>query len=337
MANSPHVSSRLLIFAHIRSHLFTWLEVVYCGVVLKNKVSLNQDRIRNKMAVSLNEDLKQHFNTKVLKIPLETRTTCPTRDGTKGARGCFYCSSEGSFYGKRFTSITEQIHSIKTSKLRSYPKAKFIAYFQSYTPTYTECDVLRSQYEESLSDPDIVGISVCTRPDCLPDTVLDVMADTILNRYHWLELGLQSSHDHTLTAIGRGHTYADFLDAFMRAKQRGFRIAVHLILGLPGEGLNEMRLTIERLVALGVDGFKFHHLHILRGSVFEEMYRNGEIKVMELAGYSELLAELMPLIPQYVVIHRLIGDAPKDILIAPKWSLSKLRALQAISRVLKNH
>lgn len=290
-----------------------------------------------KYYTSLKDDLKLHFKENIYKIALDTNTTCPTRNGTKGTTGCFYCSDLGSYYVKKQNlSIKEQIKRGKISLQKRYKAQKFLAYFQSYTPTYLDPKILQNQYEEALSDPDIVGLCVCTRPDCLSNEILQILAKAMLGHYHWLELGLQTSHNQTLEAIGRGHTYEDFLNTYHKAKKIGFRVSVHLILGLPGETDDMILETISKLIKLNVDGLKFHQLHILKNSVFESWYHQQKIKVYSLEEYQTLIGKILPLIPPKIVIHRLIGEAPSPLLIAPTWSKNKAGALHAIHQYLES-
>lgn len=294
---------------------------------------------------SLNQDLRAFFHQKIYKIALDSGLSCPTRDGTKGTKGCYYCADEGAFYIPKSKNkpILEQIQTTKSLFTQKKAPCQFLAYFQSYTATYADVTRLEPLFRSVFQDPDIVGICIGTRPDCLPDTVLDLFQEIITHpagtptKYHWLEIGLQSSHNQTLERIGRGHTYADFLDAYSRAKVRGLRVCVHIILGLPDETVEMMRITVQRLVDLGVDGIKFHHLHILKNSVFETWYADGNLSLYTLDEYQKLLGILLPFIPVKTIIHRLIGDAPKDLLIAPIWSRNKLRALQSIERYLETN
>ncbi|MFC1770684.1 TIGR01212 family radical SAM protein [Candidatus Margulisiibacteriota bacterium] len=278
---------------------------------------------------NLNKDLRQHFNQKVYKISLDTGSTCPTRDGTKGSKGCFYCGGTGSHFANPIggLSITEQLEKGKAFLSKRYKVDKFIAYFQSYTSTYTQVEVLESKLQEAIAVSDIVGLSLATRPDCLADDCLKMLSKYMLSRYHWLELGLESGHNLTLEKIGRGHTYEDFLDTYRRAKVLGFRICVHIILGLPGETEEMMLDTVKRLVELEVDGLKFHNLHIVKNSVYEEEYKKGNIKLYSMVEYKDLLLKIAPLLNKKIVVHRLMGDAPASELVAPDWVLDKQRAL----------
>jgi uncharacterized protein len=288
------------------------------------------------------DEMKAHFGHKVYKLSLESGFTCPVRDGSKGTEGCYYCGDTGAHYVRPHYdtsadwSIKAQVRHGKEFLYTWYQAKKFIAYFQSHTSTYGDIAMLKQMLADSIEDPDVVGLSLSTRPDCLSDDILDVLGEFMLDKYHWLELGLETSHNSTLNAVGRGHTYEDFLDAYARAKARGFRICVHVILGLPGETEEMMMETIDRIIDLKVDGVKFHHLHILKNSVFEKWYADGKIKLFTKEEYFDLLLKILKKLPKNIVIHRLFGDAPKDLLIAPTWILNKGEVLRDFDRLVGN-
>ncbi|MGE4170174.1 MAG: TIGR01212 family radical SAM protein [Candidatus Margulisiibacteriota bacterium] len=280
----------------------------------------------------LGDELRETFGQKVYKISLDSGFTCPTRDGSKGTKGCFYCGQTGSHYSNAVytRTVATQIEEGKSFMRNRHGADKFIAYFQSYTSTYGDVSLLKAKLGEALEDPDIVGLNLSTRPDCLDDERLAILAEHMLDKYHWLELGLESGHDSVLKRCGRGHGYAEFETTFKQAKARGFRICVHLILGLPGE-TDEMAIdTMKRLADLGIDGIKLHNLHIIKNSVFELEYKLNRIPLMSLPEYCDLVGRILPQIPENVVIHRLTGEAPPNLMLAPDWSFNKAKAMNAL-------
>jgi uncharacterized protein len=286
----------------------------------------------------LGDELRQHFGQKIYKISLDAGFTCPTRDGSKGTKGCFYCGDTGSHYANivKKLSITEQIEKGKQFLEKKYKVKKYIAYFQSYTSTYANLDILEGKLKESIADSDVVGLNLSTRPDCLNDEILDLLYKYMKPRYHWLEIGLESGHDEVLEKSGRGHSYQDFEDIYLKAKEKGFRICVHIILGLPGDTEEMMLATIKKLVDLKIDGIKLHNLHIIKNSVFEDEYNNGKIPLYSLEEYKKLIGKILQMLPSNIVIHRLTGEAPQDLLVAPEWSFNKRSALTEIDNYLES-
>ena len=211
---------------------------------------------------------------------------------------------------------------------------KFLAYFQAYSNTYAAADELRLLYETALADEDVVGLIIGTRPDCMPDTVLDLLAELNRRTYLWLELGMQTMHDQTLQAINRGHDHACFVEAVKRCKDRGLRICAHLILGLPGESRDQMLASVQELNRLGVDGVKLHHLHVLKGSQLEQEYRRGGLSLMTRDEYVGLVVDALELLNPTIMIHRLMGDGRTE-LVAPDWSRRKLEVLNQIDAELQ--
>jgi radical SAM protein (TIGR01212 family) len=280
--------------------------------------------------------LKERFGCKVYKLTVDAGFTCPNRDGTRGHGGCIYCENR-SFSpaaGSRL-SVSRQLVKEKRLAAERYRADKFIAYFQPFTNTYGPVDKLRALYEEALSVPDVVGLSLGTRPDCTPPEVLDYLQELAPRTHLWLEYGLQSAHDETLRTINRGHDFAEFRDAVLRAQGRGIFICVHLILGLPGETPEMMRDTARRVAELGVDGVKLHHLHVVRDTVLEKMHGRGELKLLEMEQYARLCADVLERMPPWTVLQRFVGDVQGDTLVAPKWREGKLRVLEAIQGELR--
>lgn len=281
-------------------------------------------------------ELKNIFGCRVQRISIDAGFTCPNRDGTVGRGGCIFCSDRGSgsFGIAREMGVADQLEHGKEIMTRKYKAKKFIAYFQSYSNTYAPVERLRNLYDEALAVPDVVGLIVGTRPDCLPPEILDLLAEYNRKTNFWLELGLQSSLDRTLVSIGRGHDLAEFIDAAKRVKAAGIRLCVHLIFGLPGESREDMLQAASLLNELGVDGVKIHLLHVNSATRLAEMYAAGRVKLMERDEYVSLVVDFLELLDPAIFVHRLTGDGGKD-LIAPQWSAAKFEVLNAIDDELE--
>ena len=281
---------------------------------------------------SLNQYLKDTFGEKVYKLALDAGFTCPNRDGTLGTGGCIFCSGAGSgdFAECRNLSVTEQIARGKKRLEKKIKSGKYIAYFQAFTNTYAPVDKLRNVYEEALMQPDVVAISVATRPDCLPHDVIDLLAE--LNRIKpvWVELGLQTIHEKSAEYIRRGYPLVVYDDAVRRLKNAGLTVITHIILGLPGETEEEMKQTVSYVGAGGADGIKLQLLHVIHGTDLEKEYLAGKFRTLELDEYVRLVADCLELLPDDMVIHRLTGDGDKRTLVAPMWSADKKRVLNAL-------
>jgi len=283
------------------------------------------------------EHLKQRFGRRVHKISLDAGFGCPNRDGGREGHGCLFCDPGGSGATgiARRLAVAEQLEHGKEVMVRKYKAGAFLAYFQPFSNTFAPVAELRSVYDEALAVDGVVGMAVGTRPDCLPEEVLDLLAAYHRQTYFWLEIGLQTSHDATLAWLRRGHDYACFLDAYARAKRRGLRVCVHVILGLPGESREQMLATAEELARLQVDGVKLHLLHVLDGTPLGERYRKGEFEVLGQREYVGLVADVLERLHPQTLIHRLTGDGPRDTLLAPLWSLNKWEVLNAIEDELQ--
>lgn len=296
-----------------------------------------QNDQHQKRYVTFNRHLREIFGEKVYKVTIDAGFTCPNRDSTLSTGGCIYC------YGKRSTpniidttSLKQQIIQGKKALRKKYKVRKFLAYFQKYTNTYAAPDVLKGLYRCALEDEDIVGLNIGTRPDCVDESVLDVIEDLAQESYVWIEYGLQSVHDETLKTVNRRHGFSEFLDAVVRTKRRkGIRICVHVILGLPGENKEKMLETAKVLSTLHIDGVKIHSAHVLKDTRLEEMYRHGEYQVLELPEYVDIVCDFLEYLRPEIVIHRLIGDAPKGRYVAPEWCLHKSEALRQIDLELE--
>ena len=292
---------------------------------------------QSKRYSTFSDELKREFGCKVQRISVDAGFTCPNRDGSLGTEGCIFCGGHGSgSYGiRRDLDIISQLEDGKEVMRRKYRASKFIAYFQSYSNTYADVKLLRDLYSQALSVPDVVGLIIATRPDCLPDDVLDCLHTFSLQTYLWLELGIQTIHDRSLELINRRHDYGCSVDAVLRAKSRGMRVCVHIILGLPGETRTDMLAMAGELNRLGVDGVKLHLLHIMKGTRLAEMYGQGEVEVMGRDAYAGLVCDFIELLDPRILIHRLTGDGGRDYLVAPLWSLKKFEILNLIDGELE--
>lgn len=281
--------------------------------------------------------LKARFGGRVHKISIDAGFGCPNRAGGRAAHGCLFCDPGGSgAVGiERSESIAVQLERAKELMRRKYRARYFIAYFQPFSNTFAPVEVLRNCYDQALAVADVVGLAVGTRPDCLADETLDLLAEYHQQTYFWLELGLQTSHDRTLNFLRRGHDYHCFLDSYQRAKERGLRVCVHLILGLPGETRADILATAEEMARLKVDGVKLHLLHVLEGTPLGELYKQGQVPILELQEYVALAVDFIERLPPQTLIQRLTGDGPRDILLAPLWSRNKWEVLNAIDDELE--
>jgi len=286
---------------------------------------------------TFNEQLRERFGGKIFKVSLDAGFTCPNRDGTLGIGGCVYCSERGSgdFAGDQRLSIPDQFIEVKERMKKKWPNAQYIAYFQAYTNTYATVKRLREVYEEALAEKNVVGLSISTRPDCLPEDVLDYLEELNQRTYLWVELGLQSSHDRTMEWIGRGHDYAQFLKGLEQLRSRGIRVCAHIILGLPGETKAEMIETAQAVAKLPLEGIKIHLLHVLRGTPLAIIFQHEPFDLMTKEEYVSLVVDILEILPPEVVIHRLTGDSPPDDLIGPLWSRKKWEVLNAIDAELE--
>jgi radical SAM protein (TIGR01212 family) len=281
--------------------------------------------------------LKREFGCRVHRISVDAGFTCPNRDGTVGIGGCIYCGGRGSGSHGILpdVGVREQLEHGKEVMVRKYKAQRFIAYFQAYSSTHAPVAHLQRLYDEALAVPDVVGLIVGTRPDCLPPEVLDLLGEYARNTWFWLELGMQSHLDRSLEYLGRGHDFRTFEKGVLRAKNSGLRICVHVILGLPGESREEMLAGAEVLNQLGVNGVKLHLLHVMKGTGLEELYRMGKVAVLERDEYVGLVCDYLELLHPDIIIQRLTGDGGHDHLIAPLWSLKKFEVLNAIDRELE--
>lgn len=295
------------------------------------------DAMRRKAFNLYSTHLKARFGGRVHKISLDAGFGCPNRAGGRAGHGCIFCDpgGSGSTGIERGEPIAVQLERAKALMRRKYRAKWFIAYFQPFSNTFAPPEVLRAAYDEALAVEDVVGLAVGTRPDCITDAVFDLLAEYHAQTYFWLELGLQSSHDQSLDWMRRGHDYAAFLDCYRKAKARGLRVCVHLILGLPGESREQSLATADEMARLGVDGVKLHLLHVLEGTPLGELYKAGQVPMLEMQEYVELAVDFIERLPPETLIQRLTGDGPRDILLAPQWSMDKWEVLNAIDDELE--
>lgn len=278
------------------------------------------------------QHLLAHYGERVHKLAIDAGFTCPNRDGSKGRGGCTFCNNVSfSPNAKQPPSIAAQIAAGSAVIARRTRARRFIAYFQAYTNTYETVDALRRRYDEALGCPGVIGLSVGTRPDCVPPAVLDLLAGYRDRGYLvWLELGLQSAHDRTLRRVNRGHGFAEYRSAVLAAHARGLRVCTHLIAGLPGERATEAMSSLLRVLDLGVEGLKLHPLHVVRHTRLAIDWRRGAYRPLRLSDYVGIAADLVELTPPEVTYHRLTGTASQDILLAPDWCNRKWAVLNAI-------
>ncbi|ETP73397.1 radical SAM protein, TIGR01212 family [Lachnospiraceae bacterium JC7] len=293
--------------------------------------------------LSLSDYLKRIYGQKVYKISLQSGCSCPNRDGTISRGGCTFCSEGGSGdFAAPLLPISEQIAiGIKRveAKLPKGSGHRFIAYFQSYTNTYGDTHKLIGLFEEAIRDERVIVLSIGTRPDCLSDEMISELKK-LQERYHkkiWVELGLQSVHDYTARRINRGYLLPVFEDSYRRLKAAGLAVIVHVIVGFPWESENDILATVKYLSDLHpvLDGIKLQLLHILKGTKLGDEYMRNPFHVLSLEEYCSILIKCLKLLPEETVVHRITGDGPKKILIAPLWSGDKKRVLNTINKAVK--
>lgn len=287
---------------------------------------------------TLNYHLKQKYKKKVFKVSLNAGFTCPNRDGKVGLKGCSFCSAKGSgdFAGNISDDLITQFDKIKEMMHKKWPDGKYIAYFQANTNTYAPVDVLRDKFDNILKyDEDIVGISISTRPDCLPEDVLDYLSELNKKTNLWVELGLQSIHDKTTKYINRGHDYKCFIEGVNKLRNRNIDVIVHIINGLPGETKEMMIETAKAVSKLDVQGLKIHLLHVIKNTELAREYHENKFELLSQEEYIDILIKQLEIFPPELVIHRVTGDAVREDLIGPMWSLKKWEVLNSIDHELK--
>lgn len=284
---------------------------------------------------SFNQYLRDKFGSKVYKISINGGFSCPNRDGTIDTRGCIFCSAGGSgdFAESPSLSITQQIENGKKRVEKKIKNGKYIAYFQAFTNTYASIDVLREKYFEAVNHPDIVMLSIATRPDCLSSEVLNLLNEINKIKPVMVELGLQTIHEKTAKYIRRGYSLNVYDEAVRNLKNIGINIVVHLIIGLPFESKEDILESVKYVCDSGIDGIKLQLLHILKGTDLEKDYQNGLFSALSMEEYLDIIKSCVEIIPKNIVIHRLTGDGAKKDLIAPLWSADKKKVLNAINKL----
>jgi uncharacterized protein len=291
----------------------------------------------NKRYHTLNYHLRQSFGHKVFKVALDGGFDCPNRDGTVAHGGCTFCSVSGSgdFAGNRIETLDTQFKEIKEKMHHKWKDGKYMAYFQAFTNTHAPVEVLREKFEGVLKQEDVVGLSIATRPDCLPDDVIEYLAELNERTYLWVELGLQTVHERTALLINRAHDFQCYVDGVNKLRQHGIRICSHIINGLPLETPEMMMKTVEEVAKLDVQGIKIHLLHLLKGTPMVKQYEKGLLEFLSFDNYVSLVCDQLEILPPEMIVHRITGDGPIDLMIGPMWSVNKWEVLNAIDAELK--
>lgn len=285
--------------------------------------------------LTANEHYKAVFGRKMYKASISFASACPNRDGTKGTGGCIFCSAGGSgeFASEGSEDITKQIDDAIAKVLKKAgPDAGYIAYFQSFTNTYCRPEALAKVLDEAISHPKIMALSIATRPDCLPEEILEVIRQKAKIIPVYVELGLQTSDDQTAKLINRCYMTSEYDEAVKRLKDAGVNVITHVIFGLPGETSEQMLDTVRHCVSAGTDGIKFTCLYVLKGTVLEKMWRAGEFEVLGQEEYFDIVEKALKILPSGTVVHRLTGDGPKRLLLAPEWTSDKRGVVNYINR-----
>lgn len=294
------------------------------------------DQYGNKLKryTTWNRHLKETFGEKVFKVALDGGFDCPNRDGTVAHGGCTFCSVSGSgdFAQSRLDPLPVQLRKGIDQMHKKWPKTrKYIAYFQNFTNTHAPVEILRHRYEQVANEDGVVGLMIATRPDCLPDETIEYLAELNERMYLWVELGLQTVHEETSTLINRAHSYQTYVEAVEKLRRHNIRVCTHLINGLPGESYEMMLESVERMILdSDIQGVKLHLLHLMKNTKMVRDYAQGRLEFLEMDTYVNLICDQLEMIPKEIVIHRLTGDAPRETLIGPKWSLKKWEVLNAI-------
>lgn len=283
-----------------------------------------------------NKHLQNHFNEKIIKVPLDGGFDCPNRDGKAAYGGCTFCSQSGSgdFAGSRRDDLITQFHTVKERMHRKWKKGKYIGYFQAFSNTYAPVEQLREMFESILEQEGVIGLSIATRPDCLPDDVVDYLAELNERTYLWVELGLQTVHERTALLINRAHDYPAYVEGVNKLRKHNIRVCSHIINGLPLETPEMMMETAREVAKLDVQGIKIHLLHLLKKTPMVKQYDQGMLEFMDFDTYVQTVCDQLEILPPDMMIHRLTGDGPADLLIGPMWSMNKWKVLNAIEAEL---
>ncbi|MGF1644701.1 MAG: TIGR01212 family radical SAM protein [Thiotrichales bacterium] len=276
--------------------------------------------------------LMARHGERVHKIAIDAGFTCPNRDGTKGLGGCTFCNNASfSPNGRKPAAVAAQMDAGRRGIDRGTRARKYLAYFQAYTNTYADVTELKAQYDAALQYPGVIGLSIGTRPDCVPTAVLDLLAGYRAEGHEvWLELGLQSAFDESLARVNRGHGLTEYIETCGAARARDIPVCTHLIVGLPGEGGAHYRETLDTVLELGVDGLKLHPLHVVKGTALARLWRHGGYAPLSREAYVEHAADLIERTPWSVVLHRVTGTAPAGLLLAPDWCARKWPVVNAV-------
>ena len=277
--------------------------------------------------------LTKKFGCRVLKLPIDAGFTCPNKDGLVGKDGCIFCAEDGSASPSALgnADIAVQMEKARKGFKRSGADTKYIAYFQAFSNTYSSIGNLKQLYDKAAGVKDVIGLMLATRPDCLSNEILDLIAGYEKEKFELcLEIGMQTMHDMSLAFLNRGHSYSTTKDAVLRAHERKIPVCVHIILGIPGESWNDMMATAEEVSSLPVSGVKIHHLHVIRGTLLEKYYNSGEIKLLTFKEYISTVCDFIERLRPDILIHRLLGDRSAATLVAPKWGMHKGTVLKAI-------
>ena len=288
---------------------------------------------------SLNYFLRNKFNEKIYKISLDGGFTCPNRDGKAAVGGCTFCSARGSgdYAGSRILSIGEQFADRKKMMEKKWKDGRYIAYFQAYTNTYAPVEELRQKYEVAFKQENVVALSIATRPDCLEDDVVDLLEEISKKTYLWVELGLQTINDESARNFNRGYDFEVFKEGIKKLQDRNIEVVVHTIFGLPGETKEDMLKTVDYVAHSVAQGIKFHLLHLMKDTAMVKQYESGELELLSQEDYIDLICKGIAMLPQEMVVHRLTGDAPRESLIGPMWSLKKWEVLNSIDKALEDN
>ncbi|MFH1876001.1 MAG: TIGR01212 family radical SAM protein [Candidatus Omnitrophota bacterium] len=290
----------------------------------------------NNLYYSFGDYLKEKFGERVHRISLDAGFSCPNLDGHKSTQGCHYCNNKAfGVHAQSQKNIPHQIEESIGYYRRKLNVHKFIAYFQSFSNTYADCEKLKETYDVIKGYSEIVGLFISTRPDCVDREKLKLIADYQRDYLVWIEYGLQTTHDRILGAIGRNHSYEDFLLTLANTRAYGISVGVHMILGLPGQSEEDMLVDARRLGALDIQGIKFHALHVLRGTAFEELYAVGNMHLLQREEYIRIVCDYLEYLPAKVVILRLVSTARAHYLVAPAWVNDKSLVTEGIRRELE--
>ncbi|MBU6453364.1 MAG: TIGR01212 family radical SAM protein [Cyanobacteria bacterium REEB67] len=281
---------------------------------------------------SFNNYLRETFGARVYRVPLDAGFTCPNRDGTRAFGGCTFCDDRGSGAPtiQPALNIKNQLETGIGRIRKRFKATKFMAYFQAFTNTYAPEGVLRELYDVGLDHPDVVGLCIGTRPDCLDDNILNLLEDYHRKTFLFLEVGVQTLHNRTLDLINRGHSAEEFMDCVARVKKRNMRLATHLIFGLPGESEADMLDTVRRIAPLKLDAIKIHQLCVYKGTPMEADYKRGELPLLEEDDYVRLVADALEMLDPQTVVMRLVAEGSQDEIVAPQWAFEKERVMQKI-------